>query len=126
MIVGGVALLATWFGVRPLHVRAAAIEQALLEAACEDVSRWFRPDADTLGLMHRIRTAARVLEGDWPATHEEAIKAWARELVVGRRSLDELARADLRGLLQGKLGWERQKLLDDQLLLRIGKRDRCR
>ncbi len=98
-----------------VKVGAEAIEAALLEAARAQVDRWFKPDEDTVRLLHRIRTAARRLDGEWPATDEDAVKAWASELVAGRRTLDELARADLRSLLLGKLGWERQQQLDDKL-----------
>lgn len=68
VIVGGVALLATWFGVRPLHVRAAAIEQ---EAS----------------LLHR-RAAAETV----PAAHLDAFRREAerRESMIEREKVFDL------------------------------------
>jgi ATP-dependent helicase HrpB len=108
----GDVVLETKEGVK---VGAEAIEAALLKAARKHVSRWFKPDDDTRRLLQRLRTAERLLDGAWPATDDDAVREWAGELVVGRRTLDELAKADLRALLLGKLGWERQQTLDAQL-----------
>ncbi len=96
----------------PDPVEAAALLEA---AAADDPARALQPGDEGRGLVHRV-LFLREHRPDLPLppwdSEDGALRALLPTLCVGRRSLQELGRADVDSALAGQLDWQARAALD--------------
>jgi ATP-dependent helicase HrpB len=93
---------------------ADAAARLLAEHAAADPARALALDRpEVASLLARLAFLARVRpEAGWLAPDEPFLRALVAALAVGRRSMAELARADVAAAILDALPWERRRALD--------------
>jgi ATP-dependent helicase HrpB len=102
---------------REIPIPAALADEAarmLAERAAADPTRALALDRpEVASLLARLAFLARARpEAGWSAPDAELLRALAAGLAAGRRSLEELSRADVAAAILDALPWERRRALD--------------
>lgn len=105
---------------RGARVSPAVAERALADAIRAEPGRVFQPSEGARSTLERLAYAKRVLpEHDWPTLDEEWVREHADELVLGKRSLADVAALDWSAVLDAALPWELRRALDEELPERV-------
>ena len=95
-------------------VDADAIAAGLADAFRARWAQAFSPDERTQRLIERARFAARVVpDEEWPDVSDDGLRALVDELARGRRTLDDVARADWADAILQRVPYRVRQRLDE-------------